>query len=222
LIAAALKPRSRMASLALFGANLAILFIAAFRKWGCEYLLAVMWWEAVIIGFFNLCRIFVVGLKAEGLGKNIGFANLESRLFFTFWVSTLFVVKFGGFVLGVGFLVLLAPVLAVGNGENEFSAMAEAAQAIGGSLVPVIGLLFVSHGVSFVQNFLGRGEYRWSGLMKLLFWPYARLAILMLVIFGGFLAAQMFPDLGRTRIFTMAVILAKLAVDWGTHRFEHG
>jgi hypothetical protein len=212
---------SRAASLALIGANLVMLCVAAFRHLGYEFLLAMLWWETVIIGFFNLGRILVVCLKIDGFGKYVGFANLHTRLFTAFFLGTFFLVKFGGFALGVGLLVLMAPAAFTETDGDGLAAALDAAYALGPFLVVPVLALFVSHGLSFFRNFVGRREYRWSSLIKLLFWPYARLGLLMLVILLGFLLARATPQLGQTPVFTVAVILVKLVVDWGTHRFEH-
>lgn len=214
-------PHSRIASLFLVGSNLVILFMAAFRQWGYEYILALLWWETVIIGFFNLGRILLVSLKADGIGKHIGFANLQTRLAVAFWLSALFIVKFGGFALGVGLLVLLAPAAFVDDGTSGIGPALDAAGVVGAGIIPAIVLLFISHGVSFFRNFVGRQEYRWTGLFRLLLWPYVRLTLLMAVVILGFLVAQANPSLGNAPGFTLVVIILKLVVDWGTHRFEH-
>ncbi len=124
----------------------------------------MMGWERVIIGFFNFGRIIVVSLKAEGIGKHIGFANLQTRLAVAFWLSALFIVKFGGFALGVGFLVLMAPATFVQDQTSGIATAGEASQVIGAGLVPVIAILIISNGISFFQIFVGREEYRWTGL----------------------------------------------------------
>jgi hypothetical protein len=216
-----LKRMSKTASLALIGANLVMLFAAAYHSWGYEYILAMLWWETVIIGFFNLGRILVVCLKIDGFGKYVGFANLHTRLLTAFFLGMIFIVKFGGFALGVGLVVLMAPAIFTNTEGDGLSASFDAANAVGPYiLVPLIAL-FLSHGISFFQNFVGRQEYQWSGLFKLMFWPYFRLVLLMAVVAIGFLLAKTNPDLGQAPVFTMAVILVKLAVDWGTHKYEH-
>lgn len=212
---------SKSASLALIGANLVFLFVAAFRSWGYEYILAMLWWETVIIGFFNLGRILVVCLKIDGFGKYIGFANLHTRLFTAFFLGMIFIMKFGGFAVGVGFVVLMAPAMFTDTDGDGIEASFDAANAVGPFILLPLIAIFLSHGISFFQNFVGRQEYKWSGLFKLMFWPYARLALLMAVVLLGFLLAKSNPGLGQASVFTMAVILVKLAVDWGTHKFEH-
>ncbi len=217
----AITPTSRLAAAALAIANLVILVVAGFRQWGYEILLATIWWETVIIGLYNVGRIFVVCLFGEPLGKRIGFTNTGSRVFFALLVVGFFVVKFGGFALGLGLFVMLAPAALGAGGTHDLGAAAEAASAVAGTVFPVVALLFVSHGVSFVQNFIRRREYRRSGILALLFWPYARLVLMLPVVLLGFAATRMIPGLARTAFFTIAVILLKLVVDFATHRFEH-
>ena len=212
---------SRLAAAALAAANLVVLAVAGFQKWGYEFLLATVWWETVIIGFFNVGRILIVSLFGDPLGKKIGFANAGSRLAFALIVAGFFVVKFGGFALGLGLLVMLAPAAFTASGAHDLHAAAEAVQAVAGMVLPAVAVLFVSHGISFVQNFIRRREYRQSGILMLLFWPYARLALMLPVVLLGFAATRMIPALARTALFTAAVILLKLFVDYATHRIEH-
>jgi hypothetical protein len=207
---------------ALLVANIITLCVAAFQKWGYQALLAVFWWETVIIGFYNVGRIFVVAIFAEPLGKRIGLADTSSRVLFTIGLMGLFVFKFGGFALAMGLLVLVAPA-AFANGGNsaELSAVADGVQATGEGVLVAVAALFISHGVSFVQNFVRKREYERCSVLFLLFWPYARLALLMLVILLGFAATGMVSGLARVPLFTVAVIALKLFVDMLTHRFEH-
>ena len=48
--------------------------------------------------------------------------------------------------------------------------------------------LFISHGVSFVTNYLLKGEYKKEKVNSLMGRPYARIVVLhVAIIFGGFL-----------------------------------
>lgn len=218
----AITPMSRLAAAALALANLVMLFVAAFQKWGYEILLSTIWWETVIIGFYNAGRIFVVCMFGEPLGKWISFANAGSRLFVALGLIGFFVLKFGGFALALGLLVLLAPAaLTTGGDTHNLVAAADAAQAVGPIVFPVVVALFLSHGVSFVQNYIRRREYERSGVLLLLFWPYARLAGLLLIVLLGLAATRTVPGLAQTPLFTVGVILLKLVVDVATHRLEH-
>lgn len=212
---------SRLAATALAVANLVVLAVAGFQKWGYEFLLATVWWETVIIGFYNVGRILIVCLFGDPLGKKIGFANAGARLVFALIVAGFFAVKFGGFALGLGLFVMLTPAAFATGGTHDLHAAVEAAQPVAGMVLPVVAVLFVSHGISFVQNFIRRREYRQSGILMLLFWPYARLALMLPVVLLGFAATRMIPALARTTLFTAAVILLKLFVDYATHRIEH-
>jgi hypothetical protein len=215
------KPISRLAAGALALANLIVLVVAGFQKWGYELLLATVWWETVIIGFYNVGRIVVVFLLGDPLGKRIGFTKAGSRLFFALAVTGFFVLEFGGFALGLGLFVMLAPAAFTVGGGHDLHVALVAAREVAGMVLPVVAVLFVSHGISFVQNFIRRREYRRGGILMLLFWPYARLALMLPVVLLGFAATRVLPVLARTTIFTVAVILLKLFVDFATHRFEH-
>jgi len=53
-----------------------------------------------------------------------------------------------------------------------------------GMIWPLVAL-FISHGVSFVENYLVHGEYRTASLDKLMLRPYARMMILHVAIIVG-------------------------------------
>jgi uncharacterized membrane protein YphA (DoxX/SURF4 family) len=57
-----------------------------------------------------------------------------------------------------------------------------------GPLRPALASLFISHGVSFFMNYLGRQEYLDADRKRLMSEPYNRIFIMHLtVIIGGFL-----------------------------------
>ncbi len=93
---------------------------------------------------------------------------------------------------------------------------------IGATVLPAAGALFVSHGISFFRNYIGRREYERSSLLALMFWPYARLAMMAAVTITGLLGVRLVPAFLRLPLFTCSIILLKLLGDFATHRMEHG
>jgi hypothetical protein len=211
----------RYAATALVAANLFVAAVAILGDWGYYAVLLVFWWEAVIIGFYNVGRMFVTCLFGEPLGRWVGFENRAARFLFAVLLAGFFVFKFGGFALGTGLLVLVVPGLLVReDNSDELLAVSHGIDAVGSEVLLAVAALFVSHGVSFFVNYIGRREYRRSGILLLLFWPYARLALVFAVVIAGLTATQWAPQLAGAPVFAVAMILLKLLLDLATHLHE--
>jgi len=78
--------------------------------------------------------------------------------------------------------------------------------------------LFLSHGVSFVVNFLGEQEHLNVSPDKQMMEPYSRVVVLHATILGGgFLAAY----LGTPVASLVLVIMLKMVLDLRAHLNEH-
>ena len=209
---------SQAALIALVLANLVVAAIVLLQDWGYLAVLVAYWWEAVIVGAFNLARIVTVCLIGEPFGPRVGVADPGSRVVLALLLCGFFSMKFGGFALMVGFAILASPALLGGSDDAVFEALGDIAPGI-----PLtVGVLLISHGISFVANYLGRREYRAGGILRLMFWPYARMGSTFLVLALGLLAARFFSPLANTTVFALTIIGLKLAGDLWTHRREHG
>jgi hypothetical protein len=83
------------------------------------------------------------------------------------------------------------------------------------------GVLCLSHGVSFVRNFLVGREYDRLDILGLAFWPYARMSLVGGVLLLGIAVARLLPDLGRQTAFAAVMVLLKLGADAVSHSLEH-
>ena len=78
-------------------------------------------------------------------------------------------------------------------------------------------LLLLSHGMSFLFNYVGRREYLNSTPMKQMFQPYGRLVILhVTIIFGAFAVI----GLGQPVALVALLVILKTAVDLFFHLRE--
>ena len=185
--------------LALVAANLVPLAGALFLGWDLAAIMLLYWAESAIIGFFNLCKMLVIG----GWGAA--------------FIGVFFIVHFGGFMAG-HFIFISALFI-----ENTSEAQSGSVDARGviemfRPLWPALLVLCLSHGYSFVANFLGRGEYKNKKLNKQMSEPYGRIILMHLVIiFGGALSMSV----GEATPALVMLIVAKIAVDVRAHLREH-
>jgi uncharacterized protein DUF6498 len=87
-----------------------------------------------------------------------------------------------------------------------------------GSVLIGAAALFLSHGASFLLNFLGSGEYQRTSAARQAMAPYGRVIVLHLtIIFGGFVIAFLGAPIGALLI----LVGLKTLFDLGLHRREH-
>ena len=78
--------------------------------------------------------------------------------------------------------------------------------------------MVVSHGVSYVTNFLGRGEFRRLGVQELMMQPYGRVIVLHLAVLVGGFAVLL---LGAPILSLLLLIGLKTGFDVRAHLAEH-
>lgn len=78
--------------------------------------------------------------------------------------------------------------------------------------------IFLSHGYSFVMNFLRKGEYKQVTLQRLMTGPYGRIVILHLTLIFG---AVIIEILKSPLIVLLLFILLKTVIDLWAHLREH-
>jgi hypothetical protein len=77
--------------------------------------------------------------------------------------------------------------------------------------------LFISHGASFLFNYIGRGEYLTTTPMRQMTSPYGRVVVLHLtIIFGGLIVAALGAPIGAL----LVLVVLKTAFDLGLHLRE--
>lgn len=185
-------------SLALIAANLVPLAGAAYLGWKLSDVMVLYWAESAIIGFFNVCKIAVIGR------------------WFALAAGPFFLGHFGGF-MAVHFLFIYTIFVKGPDNMDSAGDLAEVAKLFL-VLWPALLALAISHAYSFFNNFLGRGEHRGRTVSKQMSEPYARIVFMHLVlIFGGGLSLV----LGQTELVLILVIAAKIFVDLKSHVKEH-
>ena len=87
-----------------------------------------------------------------------------------------------------------------------------------GAVALVLLGLFISHGISYRLNYIGRGEYLRTSVMKQMAAPYGRLVILHVTIILGGMAIAL---TGAPAAAVFVLVLLKTALDLGFHLAEH-
>jgi hypothetical protein len=86
-------------------------------------------------------------------------------------------------------------------------------------LWPALLALFVSHGISFVLNFLARREYQHTTVSRLMAAPYGRIVMMQAaLIFGGWVVMWLKNPLPAL----VLLIVLKVAADLRAHYGERG
>lgn len=182
------------ATLAMIMANLIPVAGTLFFGWKLSDVMVLYWAESAVIGFYNLLKIAVIGK------------------WFALFAGPFFAGHFGGFMV-VHFLFLYTIFVKGPGAEDSSSDLGEVAMLFYG-LWPALLALFISHGISFWTNFIGRREYKSRTVNNQMSEPYGRIVFMhMVLIIGG--AVTMF--LGESTPVLLVVIGLKILFDVKAH-----
>lgn len=198
--------------------NLVPLFGILLFGWSLFSILILYWAENVIVGLFN---VFKMALARRPVSEDREFTFNDRRVnpskaflvpFFIFHYG-IFTVVHGVFVvLGFGVfggMLFGGGEVAPGSGFRDFD---------GRGVMIATAALFLSHGVSFVVNYLGHREYEDVSPDEQMMQPYSRVFVLHFTILGGgFLAAY----LGTPLASLVVMVLFKICLDIRAHLREH-
>jgi len=186
-----------LSSLALIVANLIPLAGVLLYDWNIGQIMLLFWAESAVIGFYTLCK----------MGKIGGWLLL---LYGPFFVG-----HFGAF-MAVHLLFIYGLFVGDINSNQDMAVSAVFTDFI--AMTPALLGFFISHGISYYSNFLGRQEYRDIAIREQMFQPYKRIILMhVTIIFGGFLVLAFNTPLAALALF----ILLKLAADLRAHVREH-
>lgn len=201
--------------------NLLPLAGVLFFGWDVTNLVLLYWAENLVVGFYNILKMLMAqkGKLSGPVGK------IFQCLFFTF--------HYGAFCGAHGFFLLtffkLGNLGSLGNISENWpgplvfigllvAVLVELKQQFGTEMLfPIIGL-FISHGVSFYENYLQKQEYLRFSVKELMNQPYRRIVALHLaIIFGGFGVMA----LGSPLPLLVILVLLKIKFDVYLHFKEH-
>lgn len=192
------SPYGSLSTLALIGANLLPLLGILLFNWDLGTIMVLFWAESGIIACYHLLKIWVV------------------RRWLVLLIGPLFVGHFGAF-MAVHFLFIYGIFIEGFDNSGPGDSLAEVGQLFAG-LWPALLALTISHGISFISNFIGRREYRHMTLQEQMAEPYDRIVIMhVTIIIGGGLSLA----LGAPLPALILLILLKTVLDLRAHRQQH-
>jgi hypothetical protein len=193
----------RLSAIALLIANSVPLVGVLAFQWTVFPILLLYWCENVVVGIYNVLRMI--------------FAEPEQPVM---WVVKAFLIPFftvhyGGFTMIHGMFVMMM-----------FSGAPGAARMTPASILPAvraadvgfgIAALVLSHGISFVHNYLMGGEYRRTNPVALMMRPYGRVMVMHItIIAGGALVMAL-----HSAVPALVVLIAlKTGIDLAAHHAE--
>ncbi len=197
----------------LIAGNLIPLAGVLFLNWDVAALVLLYWSENLILGAYNILKMFVVGglsaifTSAFFLIHYGGFCAVHG-----FFIATMLLeqpIEFGGDTSWPFFFVFLELLL---NVVRQVVAQVPAAW-----LIAFLGLV-ISHGYSLMTNFFLAGEKDRLGVQQLMAAPYKRIVILHIAVILGGIGAQ---ALGQPMVLLLALVALKIVVDLVLHQREH-
>jgi hypothetical protein len=210
---------SNVPLIALVAANIVPVAGVLFLGWDAFYLVLFYWAENVAVGFYTILKIACVKVPhpIAHLGKLFAIPFFTVHYGGFTGVHGLFILgmfKKGGEGLGSGadwpcFLVFVQMLLNV---------IREAYSIMPPHMRLAMAALFASHGISFIYNYLIKGEYAASKVNNLMGEPYGRVVVMHIAILGGGFFAM---SLGSPMGLLLALVVLKTVVDIRFHRREH-
>ncbi|MEA2517953.1 MAG: hypothetical protein QOF49_33 [Chloroflexota bacterium] len=198
--------------------------------WSVATILVLYWVENGIVGALNIPKMLLAsgppgGSMAARPVDGVAMASKIGQIGF-------FLVHYGMFWLVHGVFVFTLPLFAgsqpgaglpdfvvLDNGEVAF--LRDTGASVGPDLTAVAwgsAGLAISHGASFVLNFVGRREYLKVTTAGQMFAPYGRLVILHVTIIVGAMVSLL---LGSPIGAIVVLVILKTAVDVAFHIREH-
>jgi len=193
-------------ALLLITANLIPLYGVFGLGWQVFPVLMLFWLENVIVGLFNVLRI----LFARPGEVITWFAKI--------FLGAFFIIHYGMFTSGHCFFVFSF----FGDHKTGTDWLIDPDMVMDALVQYQLGIpalaLVISHGFSFVTNYIGKGEYRTANLQFLMMRPYGRIVVLhVTIVIGGFLVMAL-----NAPAAALALLIAfKIGLDLRAHIRDH-
>jgi len=161
--------------------------------WDATAVVLLYWSENLIVGFYTIAKMLIVRMERPVY-------HLSKLVSIPF-----FLLHFGGFCAGHGmFLIFIFDLAKDGNLpgiQDPWPAHLVFLQLLAAAVVQIwemrpkgmewpLACLFISHGVSFVRDYVLGRRYACVRFMRLMFEPYPRIALLHVAILAGALPVK--------------------------------
>lgn len=174
-----------------------------FWDWDLANVVLLYWTENLVIGFWTLAKMVTAQGDAEGLG---------SKLF----ICGFFTVHYGMFCMGHAAFILMI-LNASSSDFFPFASMSKNGLITAGVLTGT-AIMFVTHGIDFVQNYLKSDQRRHSTAHGIMFTPYGHIVVIHLAIMAtAFLSLLM----GAPMILLLLIIIGKTLLEIITHKTKN-
>ncbi|QTN32855.1 hypothetical protein HZ994_11120 [Akkermansiaceae bacterium] len=203
--------------------------------WSVFEIVALYWFENVIIGAFNVLKMLMAAGEPAGHGGGTPGGSEEMPGYLrkpaqraTGHGIKLFLIPFFTFHYGLFcFVHGMFVFVLLGGSEGGMDMKRSPSDGIG-DMISEISLrggkwfvlaVIISHLFSFFANFIGKGEFRRTSAPALMQAPYGRIVVLHIaILFGAFVIAF----LGSPVFLLLLLIAGKIILDAKLHLKSHG
>ena len=236
----------RSSAWVLIGVNSIPLFGVLFGGWTLLEVVAIYWFENVLIGLINVLKIatcrperehfrdLFVNIanragesitpedferKAAEMGRPGAIVSAPQHERAKWFLIPFFVFHYGLFCLvhGIFIFSLLGDGFRVTGGPVQlFGSMIRETMSHGGWIAALA--IGASHGYSFVVHFLRGGEFRQTNVMLQMVRPYGRIVVLHIAVLFGAIAIMF---LGQPMFLLLLLVLGKTMLDRAIHDRSH-
>ena len=214
------KTISAIPVICLVAANAIPLYGVAFAGWDAFSIVLLYWAENLIIGFYNVLKISFVRTESPT-------GQLQKLFMIPF-----FILHYGGFCAVHGIFVLLlfgkkAGIMSAGGPhlpcvfiflELLINVVRRMFAVVPQAFLWALLSLFISHGISFVHNYILKGEYLHTNPSQLMSNPYSRIVVMHIAILGG---AFLSGAVGSPVAVLIVLVILKTIIDLKLHFREH-
>ncbi len=180
---------SRGSMIALVISNLVLMAIGLYYKLPLFDILLIYWSETVVIGFFTFLKMVIVQFYKDPSQKMSFEANsAEAKIagainVFSIFIK-LFLIVISVFIISIFSLFQLVLIVAL-FGTEEMQTSKEFPVQEFSTFLMGVSVIFFSHTISFIFNFIRKKEFVFLKARRLIWIPFRRVLLLALVIISG-------------------------------------